>query len=235
MSDPQDLIAQARTEYNRVQDAELDNGPLAGMPLWISRGEPPSAVELRAAGLTCEGRDEATSVSLRLARKAFTRRWGFSIPCREAVETLRDLGPLVEVGAGTGYWSSLLQGAGCDIIATDPAPRANPHGFETGRYTGISPLSATDAIEGYGDRSVFCSWPTQGEAWAAEAFALIHPGLRLALIGTERGGLTGSTDLFDLLDAGFAVEREVAIPLFPQVNDRLVVYRKTRNGEAVQR
>jgi hypothetical protein len=160
MSDPRELIERAREEYNRLQDAELNSGPLADMPRWISQGDPPPVAELRAAGLTCEGRDEATSSSLRLARKAFTRRWGFSIPCREAVEVLSDLGPLVEVGAGTGYWSSLMQSAGCDVIATDPASRANPHGFVTGHYTGVSPLSAADAIEGYADRSVFCSWPT---------------------------------------------------------------------------
>jgi hypothetical protein len=65
-----------------------------------------------------------------------------------------------------------------------------------------------------------------GEAWAAEAFALIHPGLHLALIGTERGGLSGSAELFDLIEADFVLEREVTIPQFPQVADRLEIYRR---------
>jgi len=222
--EPNPVIAQARAVYEQLQDQELERSPLAGMAEWVASGAPPPSAELRALGLTFAGLDEATTGRLRLARKAFTRRWGFSIPCREAVEALRELGPLLEVGAGAGYWSSLLQSAGGDVIASDPAPRANPHGFETGRYTGIAALSASEAIQAYADRSVFCSWPTEGEAWAAEAFELIQPGLHLALIGTDRGGITGNDALFDLLEAGFRLETTIAIPQFPQVNDHLAIY-----------
>jgi len=37
--------------------------------------------------------------------------------------------PLVEIGAGSGYWTALLRAAGLDIVATDleAAIRREPH------------------------------------------------------------------------------------------------------------
>src|SRR5580765_6192945 len=115
MNSPADTVAQARRIYEQLQAAELARSPLAAMADWVVTGRPPPAAVLRDAGLTCEGRENASE--LRLARKAFVRDWGFSIPCAEAVEALRPLAPLVEIGAGAGYWTALLRAAGVDIVA----------------------------------------------------------------------------------------------------------------------
>lgn len=46
----------------------------------------------------------------------------FGIPSEEALEAIAACAPLVEVGAGTGYWSAVLQQRGVDIVAFDSAP-----------------------------------------------------------------------------------------------------------------
>jgi len=47
----------------------------------------------------------------------------YAIPSTEALEALAGLGmPLVECGAGTGYWASLLRARGVEITAYDIAP-----------------------------------------------------------------------------------------------------------------
>jgi len=219
-----DVVAAARAEYERIQEAALERGPLAGMREWVDTGSPPPAALLRQAGLSSAGPEDAAAEEYRLARKAFRRLWGFSIPCREAAEALCELTPLVEVGAGTAYWAALLRNRGADIIATDPAPSSNPYGFHTGRFVETIQLTAADAIRRYTDRTVFCSWPSEGEHWAAEAFADIRPGMHLALIGTGRGGVTGNEALFDLLDQDFSLIRSVEIPQFPGITDDLSIY-----------
>jgi hypothetical protein len=69
-----------------------------------------------------EARAIITAISLHdrcYARDEAIRQYGFSIPCKEAVEAVATLSPLVEVGAGSGYWSRFLRAAGADIVTTD--------------------------------------------------------------------------------------------------------------------
>ena len=227
LAEKEQLVALARREYQTIQDVALAESPLSAMNDWIGTGTVPPARVLRDSGLTTAGIDGESNAQLRLARMAFTRRWGFSIPCEEAVEALRELSPLLEVGAGSGYWSAILRASGTDVIATDSAAEGiNPHGFQTSAFTPVERLDATDAIRAYPGRAVFCSWPTEGETWAAEAFALIAQGNILALVGDDRGGITGSDALFDLLESDFELLRELEIPQFPRVTDRLRIYRR---------
>lgn len=50
------------------------------------------------------------------------RMYAFAVPTAAAIEVLKQHSPLVEIGAGTGYWASLLQKAGGDIVALDSQP-----------------------------------------------------------------------------------------------------------------
>ena len=47
---------------------------------------------------------------------------GYAAPSEEALATLAEHAPLVELGAGTGYWSAVLQQRGVDIVAFDSEP-----------------------------------------------------------------------------------------------------------------
>lgn len=44
------------------------------------------------------------------------------MPTDAAVETLCEYGPILEIGAGAGYWAHVLSEAGCEILATDYLP-----------------------------------------------------------------------------------------------------------------
>ena len=48
--------------------------------------------------------------------------FAFPVPTDEALTELAALSPLLELGAGTGYWASLLRRRGADILATDSNP-----------------------------------------------------------------------------------------------------------------
>ena len=53
------------------------------------------------------------------------RAYAFAVPNAEALAVLRQHSPLVEWGAGTGYWAALLQRAGADVVALDWQPTAS--------------------------------------------------------------------------------------------------------------
>jgi hypothetical protein len=174
--------------------------------------------------------DEATAARAAragLARRAFMDRWGCSIPCAEAIAALRALGPLVEIGCGTGYWSALLRNAGHDVIATDAEPPGSQlNGFRVGSRLEARQMTAVEAVAQHPDRDVFCSWPSEGDSWALGAAWRLAPGRCFALIGDGPGGKIGSRGLYRYLATRFDLVAEVALPQFPQSHDRLTIHRK---------
>jgi hypothetical protein len=223
MNSKTETIAQARVIYNQLQDRALASSPLAAMDEWIVRGAAPASDDLRAVGFSAGSERQ----DLRLARRAFVRRWGFSIPCAEAIAALRGLAPIVEIGAGSGYWTALLNAAGHDAIATDVEPAGGVVSeFSVGRHAALERLGAPEAVRRYPDRDVFCSWPSEGDDWALRAAVAIQPGRAFALIGDGRGGCVGTESLFDFLDAAFEMDTVVELPQFPRIYDRLSIYRR---------
>lgn len=44
------------------------------------------------------------------------------VPTDEAIDTILEHSPILEIGAGDGYWAYVLENAGCEIIPTDMLP-----------------------------------------------------------------------------------------------------------------
>lgn len=93
---------------------------------------------------------------------ALAVRFSYVLPEPQLLCVLRGLAPLVEIGAGTGYWAHRLRQALTDIIAFDQCP---PGGQRTNRY---HPGAATwtSVLEGdqkvlaaHSDRTLFVCWP----------------------------------------------------------------------------
>jgi hypothetical protein len=222
-------ISAALDAFADLRVAALAASPLANMASWISSGAPPRAHDLRSAGLNgalaprnaSEGK---LHFDLRIARKAFIAEWGFSIPCMEAIDALGRYAPIVEIGAGTGYWTALLQSAGVDAIATDKTASGDlGYGFHAGRHAQVSEMSAEDAVLHHAARTPFCSWPTQGENWALTAVSRLSPERVVAFVG---GSATGTPELVRFLSKNFDLIEDVEIPQFPGCDDRLVIYRR---------
>lgn len=218
-----DPVAVARVAYHRFQERLLAESPLGGIAEWIKSGLAPTAQELRAAGF----RADVARENKGLIASAFHRTWGFSIPCAEAVQALCAISPLVEIGAGTGYWTALLRAAGADILATDLVDEGSPgYGLTVGVHSRVLALDAAAAVKAHPDRAVFCSWPTRDSEWCTDAASQISRGGLFALIARERGGTTASDSLYDLLENKFSLIQRIITPQFPEQDDSLKIYER---------
>lgn len=59
------------------------------------------------------------------ARNISTRLFSWAIPNKKAIDICSNYGPIVEVGAGTGYWAWLLRKQGVSVEALDILPYVN--------------------------------------------------------------------------------------------------------------
>ena len=100
---------------------------------------------------------DAEDVLLMLAQ-----RYAYVFPTDSALALLAGLGPLVEVGAGAGYWAHRLRSIGVDIVAFDQAPtdgeRPNRYHARTRPWTDVEQGDQT-VLSGHADRGLFLCWP----------------------------------------------------------------------------
>mgnify|MGYP001603501330 CR=1 FL=1 len=62
-----------------------------------------------------------------LAREILVRLYAWAVPTEEVIRTLVKHAPIVEIGAGTGYWAHLIHQMGGDILAYDQiVPQDDP-------------------------------------------------------------------------------------------------------------
>jgi protein-L-isoaspartate O-methyltransferase len=75
--------------------------------------------------------------------------YAYAPPNTAALEALLARSPLLELGAGTGYWARLLRGAGADVLALDIAP-PGPAAAAANTYHGRVP--AVTEVQRLGSR-----------------------------------------------------------------------------------
>ena len=188
---------------------------------------------LRAAGLDPAG---MTSHAWLLdggyeVRDRFIARFGFAVLTAAVAAAIAPYAPLLEVGAGSGYWSYEFRRAGVDIIATDPGTGRYRLG---GKWLGWEPwleverLDGVTAVRRWPARALLMVWPDM-EAWAAatlEAFA----GSTVVYVGEGAGGCTADDRFHELLEERWALKEEIGIPQFGGTHDMAWVYQRAGAG-----
>jgi hypothetical protein len=183
---------------------------------WFSQ-----SLELLDAGRLPDRAADSEEALLRLAQ-----RYAYVFPSDSALAVLGNLGPLVEVGAGTGYWAHRLRSIGVDIVAFDQTPvdgeRANRYHSWTRPWTYVEAGDQT-VLPAHTDRSLFLCWPP---LFSSLGDCLLHyAGDTVACIGD--GGYR--TARLDGLNQAFTMLASVpvrALDPCPGVQARLTIWKR---------
>jgi len=164
-------------------------------------------------------------------RRELAALFSWAIPGEAALDTLARYAPLLECGAGMGYWAALLEQGGVDILAYDlRPPGAAPntyHGRERKPWACIVRGSSVAAVRRNRDRVLFLCWPPHDDDAASYAPLRAYTGDVLVYAGEGREGVTGTVRFHRELALNWTPVEDVDIPRWPWLGDRLVVYRRT--------
>jgi hypothetical protein len=174
-----------------------------------------------------------------MARQRMVARYAWAIPTTEAIELLLRFAPLVEMGAGTGYWAWLVRQAGGDILAFDrypPPDRRNRWHAGERQWTEVLP-GGPRRLTRHPGRTLLLCWPPQDEPMTQQCLQ-VYEGQTLIYAGelnaTDLDGRelpaaspSASTRLSHPFD-GWAVAEALELPRWESVNDRLFVLRRTK-------
>ena len=155
-------------------------------------------------------------------RDYFIDQYGYAILNRPTIELLRDYSPILEIGAGTGYWAYELQKHGVRTVPTDPHPEQLWPTCEP--WTHIYRLNGTAAITRFPTCNLLLSWP-ETEPWAAKVVKRFK-GNFLIYIGEPKAGSTGADEMFEAIQADYSVHLHHTIPTFSESQDSLTIYRR---------
>lgn len=108
-------------------------------------------------------RDFTTVAEILSFRKSFIQKYAHAIPTRTALLTIARFAPLIEIGAGTGYWASLLRQQEIDILCYDKNPPGCPgitNSFHGDTVCWTQVLEGDDsAIDRHPGRTLLLCWP----------------------------------------------------------------------------
>jgi hypothetical protein len=159
-------------------------------------------------------------------RLELAQRYSYVIPDAHSLAMLGALGPIVEIGAGTGYWASRLIETGVDVVAFDQAP---PDGEAPNRYH--PPKSTwTEVIRGdqtalrdHAGRALFLCWPPLFSSLGD--CLTYYAGSTVACIG-DGGHRTARLQLLNATFTCIAVHPVQAIDPAPEAVAALSLWRR---------
>jgi hypothetical protein len=160
-------------------------------------------------------------------------KYAWAIPNKRALNIIANFSPNVEVGAGKGYWASLLQAIGVDVLCFDK--KDNQPGCWTEVQKGGPTVLKEKACR---KRTLFLCYPDDSNGLAMkclECFTgdiIIHVG-ELVTTGTLSGGVqapfgrTTGSDFSIALAESFHCLLTASLPRFPFSKDCITVRKRT--------
>lgn len=169
-------------------------------------------------------------------RYTLVRHYSFAVPDDIAIHAIADLEmPVMEFGAGTGYWAWLLSQTGVEVMAFDLLPPGTPetqNGYHFEKtffevYPGDGPLFM-EACSFCNEFALMLCWPDYNTSFAHDTLKAYQEsgGETLIYVGEDEQGCTADDSFFELLDKEWSLDQMVDIPQWSTIRDYLGIYRR---------
>lgn len=171
------------------------------------------------------------------ARDALVARYAWAIPDNDALALIARYAPVIEIGAGTGYWALLLRERGVDVLAYDiepPTTDAHANSYHRNElavgtaWTEVLP-GGPDMAAAHPERALFLCWPPYDEPMAAQCVRA-YTGDTLIYIGEMAGGCTGDDDFHTLLATEWEERGRRWLPQWRGIHDGLFIYTRAKTS-----
>ena len=164
-------------------------------------------------------------------RQEMVRRYAWAVPNDQAIQAIVERSPIIEIGAGRGYWAKLVaQEAGGDILAFDINPPnkegRNYYHSEIGMFLPVT-YGGVSKVRTYPDRTRLLCWPPYHREMGHKALKH-HTGNCIIYIGEGDGGCTGDDGFHAHLTTHFEEVCVIDIPQWPCIHDHMWIYERKK-------
>ena len=161
-------------------------------------------------------------------RLIFLKKFGFSVPSREALEAISKFvgtDKVLEIGAGIGFWAYLMNLYHINVIATDIGKTGQCYDNFNETWMKLEMIDHKKAMEKYNKECnvLFMSWPIDKNNSGAESLRM-YLGKKVIYIGECQGGITATDTFFEILRRKYVLKNIVDIPNWIGKHDKLYFY-----------
>ena len=152
------------------------------------------------------------------------RVFAYAVPSEPALAALARQAPLVEWGAGCGYWAHLLSGRGVDILALDCAPpdsAANEYHGRCATWCTVRQGALSQHMLG---RTLFLCYPPPDTQMALQALQA-YSGSTMCYVG-EWSGDTGTAEFQAELLRKWRLTERIALPNWGDTVYELMIWQR---------
>jgi hypothetical protein len=161
-------------------------------------------------------------------RMACVKKYAWAIPNEEAIKRIATLSPIIEIGAGGGYWARLLKKVGANITPFDK------HGCTHKRncYVDVLHMRVKRGDwkqlrkREFANHTLMLCWPPYNDPMACNCLKAFR-GSTVVMIGEGSGGCTGNDDSQVYLDKYFEEIDSIRIPQWSGIHDYVQIYKRT--------
>jgi len=177
--------------------------------------------------------DDDQLISLLMSkRNDFVADFSFTIPYYEVLRKVASHSPIVELGAGSGYWARCLAEMGAEVLAYDSFPPGehSPWEWQEGNpwfddsWYGIIRGDETAAAS-HPDRALFMAWPMPQSPMAYNSLInyMNSGGQTIIYIGDPHPASSGDEHFYELLYKQREIET-LDLYSWPGIKEKLLIY-----------
>jgi hypothetical protein len=164
-------------------------------------------------------------------RKKMLEGYCFAVLTEEMIDKIKPYGPILEVGAGTGYWAYEFKKRGVDYLATDVyALPSNKYFLSSKAWEHVYIYTTEDAIKRFPNRTLLMCWPGYRESWAYEALNK-YKGNIFIYAGEKEGGCCADDDFFKHLNRYWKEIKTLDMPQFFGLHDTARIFKRNKRKE----
>lgn len=178
-------------------------------------------------------RDVGLEESARRARlqRELRARYAYAVPGESALQVIGEYQPIVELGAGNGYWSRCLAERGIDVVAYDQRGEEWKARFPDQSTWHPVRQGGVEVVKEHPGHTLLIVWPPFATDFASKALGT-YEGEHFLYVGEalfgDEGSATGDLRFHEMLAKQWELVEEVPIPVFELMHDRLQVWRRKR-------
>lgn len=164
-------------------------------------------------------------------RQTYCNEYAWAIPTDKVIDKIAKYSPLVELGAGTGYWAYLLCKAGADVVAYDINPPdkqpKNPWHDRISQTWYEVLKGKPPKLTRHPDRALLLCWPPYDTPMADQALQY-YRGDTVIYIGEGTGGCTATDSFHTTLYNKWKQVDDFNIPQWSGLHDSCTIYRRVQ-------
>lgn len=158
-------------------------------------------------------------------REFLVRKYAWGTPTESVLRRIQEPGPVVEMGAGSGYWAWLLRTLGADVVAYDQyaGPRRNMNVSSLGGISWTKVLPGSPGVlREHSDRTLLLCWPPMSDM----AFSCLDYWKGDVLMYVGDPTVSADENFHVRLGTEFDLVESVPSPSWPGILDSLTVWRR---------